>query len=64
MGLGGNVSNRPDGTVEIVVEGNPTQIEEFIREVRKGPPMGHVDRLEAHDVAITGTYSSFLIEGW
>ena len=64
LGLNGDVSNRPDGLVEIVVEGPADRIDEFIREVRKGPPMGWVERLEIHDIAFTGSYSTFLIEGW
>jgi acylphosphatase len=64
LGLTGDVRNLPDWTVEIVVEGNPGPLEEFIREVRRGPPMAHVERLEIHDIAVSGSYSSFSIEGW
>ena len=64
LGLTGDVRNRFDFTVEIVAEGNPGQLEEFIREVRKGPPMAHVERLEIEDIAVNGSYSGFLVEGW
>jgi acylphosphatase len=64
LGLIGEVRNLPDWTVEIVVEGDSGRLEEFIREVRKGPPMAHVERLEIHDIAVSGSYPSFLIEGW
>jgi acylphosphatase len=46
------------------VEGTPGLIEEFIGEVRKGPPMAHVERLEIHDIAVSGRYRTFMIEGW
>jgi len=64
LGLTGDVRNLPDWTVEIVVEGDPGQLEEFIREVRKGPPMARIERLEIHDIAVNGSYPGFLIEGW
>ncbi|MGA2260201.1 MAG: acylphosphatase [Acidobacteriota bacterium] len=64
QGLVGDVCNLPDATVEIVVEGTPGLIEEFIGEVRKGPPMAHVERLEIHDIAVSGRYRTFMIEGW
>ncbi len=64
LGLTGDVSNLPDSTVEIVVEGAPGSLEEFIREVRKGPPAARVDRLEIREVAAGGRYPTFMIEGW
>jgi len=64
QGLVGDVRNLPDATVEIVVEGTLGLIEEFIGEVRKGPPMAHVERLEIHDIAVSGRYRTFMIEGW
>jgi len=64
LGLTGNVCNCDDGTVEIVVEGNPRRLAEFVQEVRQGPPMAHVDRLEIRDIPAEGNYSTFQIEGW
>ncbi len=64
LGLTGDTRNLPDSTVEIVVEGTPEPVEEFIREVRKGPPAAHVDRLEIHGIAVSGRYPTFMIEGW
>jgi len=64
LGLAGNVCNLADGTVEIVVEGSPEVLEEFIGEVRKGPPAAQVKRVEIHDIAVSGRYPTFLIEGW
>ncbi len=64
LGLTGDVRNSPDATVEIIVEGPARRIEEFIREVREGPPLSLVERLDVHDLPARGHYSSFLIEGW
>jgi len=64
LGLGGNVRNCPDSTVEIVVEGPAEKIAEFLRQVKHGPPLARVHRVEVADMKAQGTYSSFLIEGW
>ncbi|MBM3791869.1 MAG: acylphosphatase [Acidobacteria bacterium] len=64
LGLTGNVRNLPDGTVEIIVEGSGKKIEEFMREVSRGPSMSRVERLEVQDRKPSGRFGSFLIEGW
>jgi len=64
LDLVGDVRNLPDDTVEIFVEGPPHQLEEFTGEVRRGPSMAHVERLDIHDMPATGRYSTFMIEGW
>jgi acylphosphatase len=63
-GLTGNVRNLPDDTVEIVVEGPLGAVEDFIRDVRKGPRMALVEGLDVHEIAVTDRYSTFMIEGW
>jgi acylphosphatase len=42
LGLVGLVRNRPDGSVEAVVEGSKQAVEEFIRWCRRGPPAARV----------------------
>ncbi|MGD0101695.1 MAG: acylphosphatase [Acidobacteriota bacterium] len=64
LGLEGNVRNRPDSTVEIVVEGNEKKIAEFIKLVEKGPSLAWVQRVDVVDISAQGTFGSFLIEGW
>ena len=64
LSLTGNVCNLAEGTVEIIVEGSPEVLEEFIGEVRKGPPGARVKRVDINDIAVSGGYSTFLIEGW
>jgi acylphosphatase len=51
-GLHGYVSNRYDGNVEIVAEGDRSLVEDLIKEVRVGPRSAHVSnlRLEWLDV--------------
>jgi acylphosphatase len=64
LGLGGDVRNCPDFTVEIVVEGDARAIADFIKKVEKGPPLARVERVDVLDIPFRGTYNSFLIEGW
>jgi acylphosphatase len=64
LALAGDVRNLPDATVEIFVEGNAGPMDEFMKEVRRGPSMGHVDRLEIHEIAAGGKPAAFTIEGW
>jgi acylphosphatase len=64
LGLTGNVRNCPDDTVEIIVAGDSELIEEFLKEVSKGPPLSRVERLEINDIAPVEKFRSFQIEGW
>ena len=64
MGLRGNVRNCPDSTVEIVVEGDAGKISDFIKQVERGPSLARVQRVAIVDIPVTGSYSSFSIEGW
>lgn len=45
LGLTGRVSNCPDGSVEVVVEGKRALVEELIRWCRQGPPGAYVDNV-------------------
>ena len=64
LGLTGDVANNPDGTVEIVVEGDEEAVAELVAAVRKGPPLSRVERLDIAEITPTGRYRSFGIEGW
>jgi acylphosphatase len=45
-GVAGWVANRPDGTVEAVLEGEPEAVDAVVRWMREGPRSAYVDRLE------------------
>ena len=64
LGLTGNVRNCPDSTVEIVVEGTARAIADLIEQVKQGPRLARVERVDAVDIPVEGTYGSFSIEGW
>jgi acylphosphatase len=54
LGVAGWVKNRPDGTVEAVVEGDAAAVESLVAWCRKGPPSARVDDVEIHDEAPQG----------
>ena len=44
--LSGWVRNRRDGSVEVVVSGDPTALHVVLNALHKGPPMATVERIE------------------
>ena len=50
-GLAGWVSNRPDGTVEAVFEGEEEAVESLVRWAHEGPRGADVERVEVTDEA-------------
>ena len=62
LGLTGWVRNRADGTVEAVVEGEPTPLEDFIRWCHRGPPSARVSQVERTDGEPSGEFRTFTVE--
>lgn len=50
-GLAGWVKNRPDGTVEVLVQGDPEAVEALRRWCGQGPPMARVQGVEVEPVS-------------
>ena len=48
-GVAGWVANRPDGTVEAVLEGDPEAVEAVVAWMQDGPRRAEVDRVEVND---------------
>lgn len=46
LGVAGWVRNRPDGTVEAVIDGDTAAVEELVRACRRGPRLAQVDRID------------------
>jgi len=46
-GLVGWVRNRPGGAVEIFAQGAPEKLHHFVEEVRQGPPLSRVEKVDA-----------------
>ena len=61
LGLTGWVKNRPDGSVEIVAEGEEISIRELYGWAQKGPSAARVDRVETRWRSYTGEFPDFRI---
>jgi acylphosphatase len=48
-GVAGWAVNRPDGSVEVVLEGSPDAVESVAGYVRRGPSSARVEKVESHD---------------
>lgn len=63
LGLSGWVKNRPDGSVEIVAEGEEDQVKDLLSWAQHGPTTARVDRVETKWRSYTGEFSDFRIAG-
>ena len=59
--LTGYVRNLPDNSVEIVAEGDRTQLEKLIEYLKQGPPGARVDDLAVAWSGYIGQYSDFTV---
>lgn len=60
-GLTGWSRNRPDGSVEVLVEGESGLVQDFIKRLRIGPPGSRVTTVEVHKEPFTGEFDSFQV---
>jgi acylphosphatase len=60
-GIVGWVRNLPDGSVEVVVEGDREAVTRFERHVRRGPAQARVEDVEVQDVQASGRLRGFEI---
>jgi acylphosphatase len=58
-GLSGSARNLPDGTVEVVAEGQRPALEAFVQALWHGPSAAEVERVECEWGAADGTSSGF-----
>ncbi len=61
LGLKGWTRNCPDGSVEIVAEGDEAQLAQLIAWSHKGPPAAHVTNVTVERQAATGEFAEFTI---
>ena len=59
LGLTGWVKNLPDGTVEVVAEGDRELLEELIKELWKGPSAAQVADVIINWERYTGEFKNF-----
>jgi len=60
-GLKGWVRNRPDGSVEALVEGEESSIEALLEDCRRGPALAEVEEVSVAWEEYTGEFSGFRI---
>lgn len=61
LGLTGWVRNRPDGSVEILAEGEEDSLKELIAWAQKGPSAARVERVDVRWRGFAGDFSDFRI---
>ncbi len=61
LGLTGWVQNLPDGSVEVLVQGEKKDIESLIKECRKGPFLAQVKDIKVEWQDIKNRFSDFQI---
>ncbi|MFH1391900.1 MAG: acylphosphatase [Candidatus Diapherotrites archaeon] len=61
LGLKGFVKNLADGSVEVVAEGKKEKIEKFLTELKKGPPLSHIENIAVNKSKAIKEFSSFEI---
>lgn len=61
-GVHGWVRNLPDGSVEVLVEGDREAVERVERRVRRGPPAARVDAVETHEAEPSGRATGFSVK--
>jgi acylphosphatase len=54
LGLGGFVTNLPDASVYVEVEGTPDVVDGFISWLRRGPPGARVSSVDVAELQVTG----------
>ena len=62
LGLSGWVRNCPDGSVELLAEGEKNVLEQLIAWSRQGPPAAHVTEVQVAWQAATGEFAGFEVK--
>ena len=61
LGLTGYARNQGNGTVEVVAEGPQAGLDALLAELRRGPALARVDRVDASWAAFAGEYEGFRV---
>jgi acylphosphatase len=62
LGVTGWVRNRPDGSVEVMAEGDRGRLNRLLDFLWQGPPAARVSEVETHWFAATGAFENFEVE--
>lgn len=61
-GASGYVRNLSDGSVEIIIEGTASQLEEAVLAAKEGSPFSEVSEIQLNQQKPTGEFNSFEIK--
>jgi len=61
IGATGWIKNNPDGTVELVAEGEKTALQELLNKCKQGPALARVDVIESKWKKPTGEFKKFWV---
>lgn len=61
LGITGWIRNNPDGSVEVLAQGNKKQLQEFIKWCKIGPVAANVEKVEVEWKEVTDKNSDFSI---
>jgi acylphosphatase len=64
LGLTGYVRNMPDGSVDVVAEGDECVLRGFLVLLRRGPSGAEVAEIESAVVPASGEFSGFSVRRW
>ncbi len=59
LGIKGYVKNLANGSVEAVIEGEPSVVSQMIEWCRKGPAISKVNSVETQEISSNSSYSTF-----
>lgn len=59
--INGKAANNPDGSVEVVAEGDKEALEQFISAMWQGPRTARVDAVSEQWLAATGEFTEFSV---
>jgi acylphosphatase len=62
LGLTGTVKNLPNGTVEVIAEGEHDALEKLLTHLKSGPLLARVDNVTVEWVQPTGSFRGFSIQ--
>jgi len=64
LGLRGTVANRPDGSVECVVEGPREDVERLMESLRQGPSSARVESVDVLEQPARGDLTPMAVSAW
>lgn len=62
MGIVGVIENNPDGSVELIVEGDEERVDEFVSWCKQGSPMSTVQDVKVTEEKYSGDFKDFQIK--